>query len=92
MRKKGRADNMTKAELIEDVSCAVETTRKDSKVIVEAIFDGIVPLCTVEIRSRSGVLESSVRGSANRVWDGSKTGARWKFQPNASLISSPARK
>jgi len=34
---------MTKAELIEEVSGAVEMTRKDSQVIVEAIFDSIVP-------------------------------------------------
>ena len=33
---------MTKAELIEEVSRVVEMTRKDSEVIVEAIFDSIV--------------------------------------------------
>ena len=30
---------MTKADLIEEVSRVVEMTRKDSEVIVEAIFD-----------------------------------------------------
>ena len=34
--------NMTKAELIEEVSRVVEMTRKDSEVIVEAIFDSVV--------------------------------------------------
>ena len=33
---------MTKADLIEEVSRVVEMTRKDSEVIVEAIFDSIV--------------------------------------------------
>ena len=33
---------MTKAELIEEVSHVVEMTRKESEVIVEAIFDSVV--------------------------------------------------
>jgi integration host factor subunit beta len=33
---------MTKADLIEEVSRVVELTRRDSEVIVEAIFDSIV--------------------------------------------------
>ena len=33
---------MTKADLIDEVSRVVELTRKDSEVIVEAIFDSIV--------------------------------------------------
>ena len=33
---------MTKAELIEEVSRVVEMTRKDSEVIIEAIFDSVV--------------------------------------------------
>jgi integration host factor subunit beta len=33
---------MTKVELIEDVSQAVEMTRQDSDVIIEAIFDSLV--------------------------------------------------
>ena len=39
---KGEKAHMTKAELIEEVSRVVEMTRKDSEVIVEAIFDSIV--------------------------------------------------
>ena len=41
-REKGKTSNMTKAELIEEVSRVVEMTRKDSEVIVEAIFDSVV--------------------------------------------------
>ena len=33
---------MTKADLIEEVSKVTEMTRKDSEVIVEAIFDSVV--------------------------------------------------
>ena len=33
---------MTKADLIEEVSRVTEMTRKDSEVIVEAIFDSVV--------------------------------------------------
>ncbi|MGC2727861.1 MAG: HU family DNA-binding protein, partial [Candidatus Sulfotelmatobacter sp.] len=33
---------MTKADLIDEVSRLAELTRKDSEVIVEAIFDSVV--------------------------------------------------
>ena len=33
---------MTKADLIDEVSRAVEMTRKDSEAIVETVFDGVV--------------------------------------------------
>ncbi len=33
---------MTKADLIEEVSRLTELTRKDSEIIVETIFDGVV--------------------------------------------------
>jgi integration host factor subunit beta len=37
-----RRDTMTKADLIDEVSRLAELTRKDSEVIVEAIFDSVV--------------------------------------------------
>ncbi|MGH9522097.1 MAG: HU family DNA-binding protein [Terriglobales bacterium] len=40
-RKRSSAD-MTKADLIDEVSRLAELTRKDSEVIVETIFDSIV--------------------------------------------------
>ncbi len=46
---------MTKADLIEEVSRVVEMTRKDSEVIVEAIFDSI-------IRSLRGGDKIEIRG------------------------------
>ena len=83
---------MTKAELIEEVSRDVEMTRKDSEVIVEAIFDSVVRALRAGIRSRSGVLEASVRASGSRAWGViRKRASAWKFRPNAFRISSPAR-
>ena len=42
VRERDKENDMTKADLIEEVSRVVEMTRKDSEVIVEAIFDSIV--------------------------------------------------
>ena len=83
---------MTKAELIEEVSRVVEMTRKDSEVIVEAIFDSIV-------RSLRGGDKIEIRGFGSfrtrqrqpRVGATPKRVLAWKCHPSAFLISSPAR-
>jgi integration host factor subunit beta len=68
---------MTKAELIEEVSDVVEMPRKDSALIVEAIFDSVVrALCAgdkVEIR---GLGSFRTRQRQPRVGRNPKTGAR----------------
>lgn len=68
---------MTKADLIEEVSRVVEMTRKDSEVIVEAIFDSVVrSLRTgdkVEIR---GFGSFRTRQRQPRVGRNPKTGTR----------------
>ena len=68
---------MTKADLIENVSQAVELSRKDSEVIVETIFDSIVKgLRTgdkIEIR---GFGSFRTRQRNSRVGRNPKTGAR----------------
>lgn len=70
-------DNMTKAELIEEVSRVVEMTRKDSEVIVEAIFDSVVRALRggdkIEIR---GFGSFRTRQRQPRVGRNPKTGAR----------------
>jgi integration host factor subunit beta len=74
---KGDKAHMTKAELIEEVSRVVEMTRKDSEVIVEAIFDSIV-------RSLRGGDKIEIRGFGSfrtrerqpRVGRNPKTGTR----------------
>src|SRR6201987_15374 len=68
---------MTKAELIEEVSRVVEMTRKDSEVIVEAIFDSIVRALRggdkIEIR---GFGSFRTRQRQSRVGRNPKTGTR----------------
>ncbi len=68
---------MTKAELIEEVSRVVEMTRKDSEVIVEAIFDSIVTVLRtgdkIEIR---GFGSFRTRQRQPRVGRNPKTGTR----------------
>ena len=68
---------MTKADLIEEVSRVVELTRKESEVIVEAIFDSVVrSLRTgdkIEIR---GFGSFRTRERQARVGRNPKTGAR----------------
>src|ERR1700680_3576972 len=68
---------MTKAELIEEVSRVVEMTRKDSEVIVEAIFDSVVKSLRggdkIEMR---GFGSFRTRQRQPRVGRNPKTGAR----------------
>jgi len=68
---------MTKAELIEQVSRAVETTRKDSQVIVEAILDSVGRALRagdrIEIR---GLGSFGTRQRRTRVARNPKTGGR----------------
>jgi integration host factor subunit beta len=68
---------MTKVELIEDFSQAVEMTRKDSEVIIEAIFDSVVRALRggdkIEIR---GFGSFRTRQRQPRVGRNPKTGVR----------------
>jgi integration host factor subunit beta len=68
---------MTKADLIEGVSRAVEMSRKDSEVIVETVFDSIVRSLRsgdkIEIR---GFGSFRTRERKPRVGRNPKTGAR----------------
>jgi len=68
---------MTKAELIEDVSRAVEMSRKDSEIIVETIFESIVKSLRagdkIEIR---GFGSFRTRQRNPRIGRNPKTGAR----------------
>jgi integration host factor subunit beta len=68
---------MTKADLIDDVSRAVEMSRKDSEVIVETVFDSIVKSLRtgdkIEIR---GFGSFRTRDRKPRIGRNPKTGAR----------------
>jgi integration host factor subunit beta len=83
---------MTKADLIEEVSRVVEMTRKESEVIVEAIFDSIVrSLRTddkIEIR---GFGSFRTRQRQPRIGRNPKPARASKCPPRRFLTSSPAR-
>ena len=68
---------MTKADLIEDVSQAVEMSRKDSEVIVETIFESIIKSLKtgdkIEIR---GFGSFRTRPRKARIGRNPKTGER----------------
>src|SRR3990167_3073465 len=73
----GEGNHMTKADLIEEVSRAVEMTRKASALIVDTIFESIVPGLRrsdkIEIR---GFGSFRTRQRQPRVGRNPKTGAR----------------
>jgi integration host factor subunit beta len=68
---------MTKADLIEEVAKVVEFTRKESEIIVEAIFDSVVKSLRqddkIEIR---GFGSFRTRQRQSRIGRNPKTGAR----------------
>ena len=73
----GTTPNMTKADLIEEVSRLAELTRKDSEMIVETVFDSIVRSLRagdkIEIR---GFGSFRTRQRKPRVGRNPKTGER----------------
>src|ERR1700684_1937778 len=83
---------MTKAELIEEVSRVVEMTRKDSEVIVEAIFDSIVRSLhkgdKIEIR---GFGSFRTRQRQPRVGRNPKTGTRVEGPSKRIPYSKPSK-
>jgi integration host factor subunit beta len=83
---------MTKADLIEEVARVVEMTRKDSEVIVEAIFDSVVrSLRTgdkIEIR---GFGSFRTRQRQARVGRNPKTGARVEVPPKRIPYFKPSK-
>ena len=84
---------MTKAELIEEVSRVVEMTRKDSEVIVEAIFDSVV-------RSLRGGDKIEIRGFGSfrtrqrqpRVGRNPKTGEEIPISARRVVTFRPGQK
>lgn len=68
---------MTKANLIEEVSRAVEMSRKDSEIIVETVFESIVKsLRAGEKIEMRGFGSFRSRQRKSRVGRNPKTGAR----------------
>ena len=83
---------MTKADLIDEVSRAVEMSRKDSEVIVETIFESIVKALRtsdkIEIR---GFGSFRTRERRSRVGRNPKTGARVDVPPKRIPYLKPSK-
>ncbi len=83
---------MTKADLIDEVSGAVEMTRKDSELIVETIFESIVGALRasdkIEIR---GFGSFRTRQRQARVGRNPKTGARVEVPPKKVPYFKPSK-
>jgi integration host factor subunit beta len=83
---------MTKADLIDEVSRAVEMTRKDSELIVETIFESIVGALRasdkIEIR---GFGSFRTRQRLARVGRNPKTGARVEVPPKKVPYFKPSK-
>jgi integration host factor subunit beta len=83
---------MTKAELIEDVSQAIEMSRKDSEIVVETIFESIVRSLRsgdkIEIR---GFGSFRTRQREARIGRNPKTGARVEVPPKKIPYFKPSK-
>jgi integration host factor subunit beta len=87
-----RDKDMTKADLIEEVSRLAELTRKDSEVIVETIFDSVVRALRtgdkIEIR---GFGSFRTRQRKPRVGRNPKTGDRVEVPPKKIPFFKPSK-
>ena len=83
---------MTKADLIDEVSRAVEMSRKDSELMVETIFEGIVNALRasdkIEIR---GFGSFRTRQRQARVGRNPKTGERVEVPPKKVPYFKPSK-
>ena len=83
---------MTKADLIEEVSRAIEMSRKDSEVIVETIFESIVKALRtsdkIEIR---GFGSFRTRQRRSRLGRNPKTGERVEVPPKKVPHFKPSK-
>jgi len=83
---------MTKADLIEVVSRAVEMSRKDSEILVETIFESVVKSLRagdkVEIRG-FGSFRTRQRGG--RIGRNPKTGERVEVPPKRIPFFKPSK-
>ncbi len=83
---------MTKADLVNEVSRAITSSRKDAETIVETIFDGIVQALQsddkVEIRGFGSFRTRRRRG---RVGRNPKTGEKVEVPPKRIPFFKPSK-
>jgi integration host factor subunit beta len=88
----GETEEMTKADLIEEVSRLAELTRKDSEVIVETVFGSVVRALRsgdkIEIR---GFGSFRTRQRKPRVGRNPKTGERVEVPPKKIPFFKPSK-
>ena len=82
---------LTKADLIEDVSRAIEVSRRDSKIVVESTFGGLVRALRagdrIEIR---GFGSFATRRRQARIGRNPKTGMRVEVPPKKVAFFKPS--
>lgn len=83
---------MTKADLVEEVSRALETTRKDAETVVDTIFDSVVKALRasdkVEIRGFGSFRTRQRRGRMGR---NPKTGEKVEVPPKRIPFFKPSK-
>ncbi|MBI4463036.1 MAG: integration host factor subunit beta [Acidobacteria bacterium] len=83
---------MTKADLVEEVSRVLESTRKDSEFVVETVFESIIGALRkgdkVEIR---GFGSFRTRQRRARIGRNPKTGARVEVAPKRVPYFKPSK-
>jgi len=83
---------LTKADLVEEVVKATELARKDSEVIVETIFEGIIGALQngdkIEIRGFGSFRTRKRRG---RIGRNPKTGAKVEVPPKRIPFFKPSK-
>ena len=83
---------MTKADLVEEVSRAIEATRKEAEAIVETVFDGIIKALRaddkIEVRGFGSFRTRQRRG---RVGRNPKTGEKVNVPPKRIPFFKPSR-
>lgn len=83
---------MTKADLVEEVSQVITSTRKDAEAVVETVFDSIVKALKandkIEIRG-FGSFRTRQRGG--RIGRNPKTGAKVEVPPKRIPYFKPSK-
>jgi integration host factor subunit beta len=83
---------LTKADLVEEVVKATELARKDSEVVVETIFEGIIGALQngdkIEIRGFGSFRTRQRRG---RIGRNPKTGAKVEVPPKRIPFFKPSK-
>ena len=83
---------MTKADLVEEVSRAIESTRKDAEAVVETVFDNVIKALQaddkIEVRGFGSFRTRRRRGRTGR---NPKTGEKVEVPPKRIPFFKPSK-